>query len=241
MKLCNDVLNIIANYLPLRDAIKMSNLKKNFMDLHMEHYTFDKYNGSFIMKHANYLKRIEIENNRKLIKMFVDSNSFSQKIKYLNLDNKNMTDKYLGRFKSIYIHTLRVCYGDYITNKGLKHLKDIHTLCLNSNRSITDEGLKYLKNIHTLCLRGNKNITDEGLKHLKGIHTLDLSSNNNITDEGLEYLKGIHTLNLYHNKNITDRGLEYLEGIYELHLHHNKNITDEKLKHLNVTLNNYNF
>ena len=184
MDICDDVLNIVANYLPLKNAIELQYLSKSFI-LRPKHYIFNKYNDLFLSKHFNSIQKLEICNSSD--DLIYDTTIF----KFVHLKHVSL----LGNIS--------------LTDDGLKHLMGIHTLNLYRNKKITDDGLKHLTGIHTLNLYCNKNITDGGLKHLTGIHTLNLSNNENITDGGLKHLTSIHTLNLSNNENITDGGLKH--------------------------------
>ena len=185
MLICSDIYNIIANYLPIQDSMKLQYLCKNLFELKMEHYIFGKYNIRFLEKHLESIVRLEIFDKRKIYFL-----------------NDQINDKVISKFRKLkYVILLG---NSNITDNGLIHLKGIHTLKIKNNTKITDNGLEYITGVHILELNSNDNMTDNGLVHLKGIHTLKLNYSINITDNGLAHLKGIHTLKLGLDRNITD-------------------------------------
>jgi hypothetical protein len=115
---------------------------------------------------------------------------------------------------------LPVIHDSKVTDKGLKHLKELtklQSLYLAANK-VTDEGLKHLKgltSLETLHLSNTK-VTDAGLEHLKGLSNLRSLTirNSQVTDEGLVHLKGLTNLQSLSltNTKVTDEGVERLQA-----------------------------
>ncbi|ARF08547.1 hypothetical protein Catovirus_1_597 [Catovirus CTV1] len=64
MSICGDVLNIIANYLPLKDSIKLQYMCKNLFEFRMEYFVFHKMNVKLLEKHSESIVRLEISKKK---------------------------------------------------------------------------------------------------------------------------------------------------------------------------------
>ena len=191
MSICSDIYNIIANYLPIQDSIKLQFLCKNLFEFKMEHFIFKEFNSKFLEKHLESIERLEIR----------------QVGKYKNLINDEINDNIISKFKKL--KYLILPGNEDITDNGLEHLKGIHTLNLYCNENITDNGLINLRGIHTLNLSLNNKITDYGLTYLRNIIELDLYCNENITENGLMHVKGC----MFRNKKLRPYNTNFMVKI----------------------------
>lgn len=225
--ICNDVLNVILNFLPLTDIYSMKLLNKyygEFIDTNfmLENYVHPKANKNIIQKHQNYLKKIIICNDKNI---YDDYLAGCNKLEVLDLKFSNITDKELKFIPNV--QKLSLYYNTKITDEGLKFISNVRYLGLGFNNNITDKGLKFISNATHLILDYNTNITDEGLKYIPKIQHLELCCNGLITNEGLKFIPNIRYLDLGNNKNITNEGLKYISDVQHLNLGHNRLITDD--------------
>ena len=209
--LCDDILNVVLNFLPLINIYSTKLLNKYYKEFintkfMLENYIHSKVNIMIIKKHNKFLKKIIVAN-------------------YYNIYNYHL----VGCDKLV---VLDLNYAEHITDMGLKYISNIKNLKLGINNNITDEGLKYIPNIQNLNLSSNNLITNKGLKYISGISNLYIGRNSNITDEGLKFIPNILTLNLCLNLNITNEGLKIIPNARKLILCFNLNITDEGLRHI---------
>ncbi|ARF08549.1 hypothetical protein Catovirus_1_599 [Catovirus CTV1] len=53
-------MTICANYLPLKDSIKLQYLCKNLFEFRMEYFVFHKLNVKFLEKHAESIFKLDL-------------------------------------------------------------------------------------------------------------------------------------------------------------------------------------
>ncbi len=142
-------------------------------------------------------------------------------IKWLCLDNTEITDAELVHLKGLKHLVYVGLKGTQITDAGLEHLERItglRTLTLDRTK-ITDAGLEHLKRMTKLGylnLSGTQ-INDAGLVHLKALTSLrrlDLEGTQ-VTDAGVKHLEGLTILTLA-GPEITDAAIDHLEGLSNL-------------------------
>jgi Leucine-rich repeat (LRR) protein len=175
-------------------------------------------------------------------------------LKHLYLTNCPITDDGLVHLQklnleSLYvggpppIHTEKGVLISPVTDKGMRHLKEVkslQSLNLQNANGVTDKGLNELKeltNLRELNLSGT-GITGKGLEYLSGLkelRTLDLRWTD-LTDASLKPLaeqKRLQVLNLICEQ-VTDEGLKHLSGLKDLETLNLRatGVTDEGMKTL---------
>lgn len=157
-----------------------------------------------------------------------------KELKYLKLDQSDVTDEGLAHLKSLPKLTDLHIFRAYVSDEGLKHVGalseltslDIKPSIVQGLPEFTDAGMAHLgglKKLESLDVR-NCRIGDAGLTHLKGLVNLrelrvgDGFDDAPITDASLPVIGGLaklETLNLNRTA-VTDSGLKHPAGLREL-------------------------
>jgi hypothetical protein len=157
-------------------------------------------------------------------------------------DDRVVNDEFLELVGSLQSLTSLWVPGPGVTDKGVRHLKNLRTLrdCNLSGTNSTDEALDFLvgnKDLSYLNLSRTR-ITDKGVEKVKVFSQLQFLglSDTLITDEALAHiasLKGLQGLNIT-DTGITDKGLQHLASLKGLQalVIENTAVTDKGIEHL---------
>ena len=159
-----------------------------------------------------------------------------EKVKYLNLQNKQLTEVPKGLEKLTKLERLHLEINQLTDVTGLEKLTQLMSLGLSGNKLTDVKGLEKLTQLRRLNLAGNQLTDVTGLEKLTQLKWLHLAANQLTDVKGLEKLTKLTGLNLSVNQLTDVKGLEKLARPNLLNLYGNPDLTKAQIEELQKAL-----
>lgn len=197
-----DLLQIICNYLQLRDQIIICKLNNDT---------------------RNYIKIYQIDPDRYLYKLKLTENILKQN-KFTHLIMLDITNN--NRIKNVnylkYLQELRCCRTQLL-NTGINGLKNIIKLNIENCKYVTN--IAHFSNLIELNCGGCCGVTDSNISNLINLRVLKASNNRKIINiDGLINLTELDCS--WHCNSMTNENLKNLTNLKKLNFSNNNKITD---------------